>query len=138
MVIEAPLGAGFGVTAGPDAQIDGVDRLTVGCRVLAQQRAEGWNVDASRGQGVVEAAPAAAVYGLQTEAGSRAGRLGRQQGVAKLEEGIGTALEAVMQGSSEGAQALGGMCGHGAQIARLTRSWPTPPTTAPPRVKSQA
>jgi hypothetical protein len=70
--------------------------------------------------------------------GQRGDCIARQQGVAKLEEGIGTAREAVMQGSAEGAQALKLMCGHGAQLARTTRSWPTPPTTTPPRVKSQA
>jgi hypothetical protein len=138
MVIKATVRARLGIAPGPDTQVDSVDRLILRRRVPRQQRAEGRDVQVTRGQGRVDTAPAAAVGGLQTEVGQRAGRIGRQQGVAKLEEGIGPALEASMQGSAEGAQRLEVMSRHGAQRARRPRSWPTRPTTAPPRVKSQA
>jgi hypothetical protein len=138
MVIKAAVWARLGIATGPDAQINSVDRLILRRRVPRQQCAEGRDVQVTLGQGRVETAPAAAVFGLQAEVGQGGYRFGCQQGVTKLEEGIGTSDKAVMQGTSEGAEGLEVMSGHGAQRARWPRRWPTRPTTAPPWVKSQA
>ena len=138
MVIKAAVRARLGIATGPDAQINSVDRLILRRHVPRQQCAEGRDVQVTLGQGRVETAPAAAVFGLQAEVGQGGSRFGCQQGVTKLEEGIGTSDKAGMQGTSEGAEGLEVMSGHGAQRARWPRRWPTRPTTAPPRVKSQA
>jgi hypothetical protein len=128
MVIKAAIGTGLGVTARPDAEVNGVDRGTSGEGLAHQQRPQGYHVDAPCAQRVVEAAPAASVCGVQTEGGQRGERIAREQGVAKLEEGIGTALETVMQGGAQGAQAREVIGGHAAQRARMSSSWLTRPT----------
>ena len=138
MVVEAAVRARLGVAAGPDAQVDGIDRGTVDGSELSECRAEGFDIEATLNQGIIEAALAAAVCGLQAEVGQRRDRIGRQHGVAQLEEGIGTALEADMQGSAEGAQARQVRSGHGVQLARMASRWLTRPTAPPLRVKSQA
>lgn len=100
MVVVAALGAGLGVAARPDADIDGVDRLPLGQRVARQ---------ATMGDGRIEAAPAAAMDGGQAQMGGREGRPRRQEGVQDLEEGVGALVEAgvcvgtaVAQGSESG------------------------------------
>ena len=65
MVIKAPRRTGLGVTAGPDAQVDGVDRMTVGDGILSQRRAQGIDIEATRSQRVIDAAPPAAMQWLQ-------------------------------------------------------------------------
>ena len=61
MVVVASLGTGFGIAAGPDAQVNGVDRLAVSGGVLRQRRPQELEVDATLGQRGVETAPPAAV-----------------------------------------------------------------------------
>ena len=112
MVVEAALRTGLGVAARPDAQVDGVDRLAVGGGVLRQQSRAGPRRRGALGQGVIEAAPAAAVRGLQAEVGQRGDRLGRQQGIDQLEQGVGTALEAAVEVSAEGAEGREVISGH--------------------------
>ena len=75
-------------------------------------------------QRIVEAAPAAAVRGLQAEVGQRGDRIGRQQGIAQLEQGIGAAIEAAMQGGAEGAQGREVMSGHAAAACQKARRRP--------------
>jgi hypothetical protein len=86
-----------GVRAGLDAPVDGVDRLPIERRVPVEQRAEDRNVEASRGQGVVETAQATAVYGFQAQMRQRRDGIARQQDVAQLEQRNGTTIEAIMQ-----------------------------------------
>src|SRR5215207_7205008 len=81
MVIKAPRRTGRGITAGPDAQVDGVDRMAVGDGVLSQGGAQGIDSEATRSQRVTDATPAAAMQWLQAEVGQRSNRLSRQQGV---------------------------------------------------------
>src|SRR5687767_10033970 len=104
MVVEATLRTRLGVTAGPDAQVDRVNRMVISDGILSQRRTQGIDIEATRGQGIVEAAPPTTMRWLQAEMGQRADRLGRQQGVDKLAQGIGPAIAAGMQGSSEGAE----------------------------------
>src|SRR5215216_817895 len=112
--------------------------MAVGDGILSQRRAQGIDIEAALGQGIVEAAPAAAVRRLQAEVGQRADRLGGQQGIAEFEQGVSAAREAAVQVGTKGAEGREVISGHSAQRARRPRRWPTRPTTAPPWVKSQA
>ena len=76
------------------------------------------------GQRVIEAAPATAVRGLQAQVRQGDDRIGRQQSITKLEQGIGAAMEAPVEVSAKRAESCEGMSGHAAQLARLT---PRPP-----------
>ena len=120
MVVKAALRTGLGVAAGPDAQVDGVDRLAHRWRRAEPATRAGPPRRGALGQGIVEAAPAAAVCGLQAEVGQRGDRLGRQQGIDQLEQGVGAAREAAVQGGAEGAEGREVMSGHAAQLARTT------------------
>jgi hypothetical protein len=53
-------------------------------------------VNASCGQGIVKAAPAAAMSRLQAEVGQRGNHLGRQQGIDELAQTIGATEEATV------------------------------------------
>src|SRR5215203_733343 len=105
MIVVAALGTRFGITAGPDALVDGVDRLLLGRRVPAQQRTERCSVETALGQRVVETARATAVRRLEAEVRQRGDCIARQHGVAQLEQGISPTIEAVIQSRAEGAQA---------------------------------
>jgi hypothetical protein len=138
VIVKAPLRAGLGVTARPDAQVNSVDCGTIAGSLPRQQPLQGRHVEGPFGQGIVEAAPATAVCRLHAEVGQRSHRLGCQQGINELEQGIAATTEAAVQGGAKGAQGLEVMSGHAAQPARTPRRWPPRPSTAPPRVKSQA
>jgi hypothetical protein len=90
---------------------------------VGERRAEGRAIGSALGQGNIEAAPAAAICGLQAELGQRRDRLGRQQRVNKLEEGIAASTEPAVQGGAKGAQGLEIMSGYTAQGARTSRRW---------------
>jgi hypothetical protein len=76
--------------------------------------------------------------GLQAEMRPRGARLGRQHGVDKLAQGIGTSIEAGMQVGAEGAECSEVLSGHTAQLARTTGGRPLQSPTSLVRVKSQA
>jgi hypothetical protein len=137
MVGVTALGTGCRIT-GPDAQVDGGDRMRIRCSVPRQHGPQGRHVEATLGQGVVEAPPPTAMRGEQAHVRQRGDRLRRQQRIGQLEQGIGTAMEAVMQGGAEGAEQLQIVGEQALQLARMSGTWPTRPPFAPPRVKSQA
>jgi hypothetical protein len=75
-----------------------------------EQLAQGPFFDAPAAQGGVEAAPAASVGGHEAQVDRRRNRAGGgEQGVGKLEERVGSALEAPVERVSEVAQAVEGM-----------------------------
>jgi site-specific DNA recombinase len=67
VVGEAAVGAGLGIAARPDADIDGVDRVVACARLAHQQGAEAGHVDLAVSQRCIEAAPAAAVHAFQAQ-----------------------------------------------------------------------
>ena len=92
VVIKAAFRARLGIATGPDAQITSVDRMAVGDGILQPPASRaGHRHRAALGQGVVEAAPAAAVCSLQAQVRQRADRLGGQQGIAEFEQGVSAA-----------------------------------------------
>jgi hypothetical protein len=62
--------------------------------VAGEQITEPVGMDAATGQGGVGAAPAASMHRLQTQVGDRWDRLGAQQRVSQLQQGVGTAAAA--------------------------------------------
>jgi hypothetical protein len=69
MVLETPLRTCLGVAAGPDAEVDGEDRLAAGGGSLGQRRAQHVDVEAPLGQSLVDAAPATSMRCLKAEVG---------------------------------------------------------------------
>jgi hypothetical protein len=67
VIVKAALGAGFGITPRPDAEVESIDRLARGERLLAQESLEGRHIEFALRQGGVEAAPAPPVGGVETE-----------------------------------------------------------------------
>src|SRR5215212_1278295 len=67
MVVKAPFRTGLGVAAWPDAQVDRVDRLVVGGGMLSQRRAQGIDIEATRGQRILDTTPPAAMGCLQAQ-----------------------------------------------------------------------
>jgi hypothetical protein len=106
--------------------------------VSPQQRLQDRRVESPFGQGVVQAAPPAAVCRLQAQVWQRGDRTSRQEGIDQLKQGVGASPEAAMETSAKGTESCEVMGGHGAQLARMAGRWPTQPTTTPPWVKSQA
>src|SRR5258706_9927546 len=88
MVVDGSFGAGLGVAARPDADIDRIDGFAAGQGVADEQLLQAAGVDLPNRQGVVEAAPAAPMLRLNAEQRQRRDRAGRQQRIAQLEEGI--------------------------------------------------
>jgi hypothetical protein len=81
-------------------------------------------IEAPRSQRIIEAAPAAAVHRLQAQVGQGDDRIGRQQSIAQLEQGIGASMEAPVEVGAKRAERCEGMIGHAAQLARFTRRRP--------------
>ena len=131
MIIEAPLGAGLGVVAHPDATVDGVDRLAVGQGVVCQQGAEGGHIDAAMREGGVEATPAAPVRRGQAQVDRRRDRPSGQQGVDEVEEGIAALREAGIHVIAEGAE-VRSSSHHRSNGATGTGYAPVRPATPPP------
>jgi hypothetical protein len=61
------------------------------------------------------------VHRLQAEVRQRGDRLGRQEGIAQLEQTISAALEAPMQVGAKRAESCEVMSGHAPQLAKMTR-----------------
>jgi hypothetical protein len=101
MVVEAPLRRALGIAARPGGHINGEHPRVSGRQDAHQQIPQPLGVDAASGQGGIGAAPAALVDRLQAQVGQRGDRLGAQQRVAQLEQGIGAAGEAGVQLSPE-------------------------------------
>jgi hypothetical protein len=99
MVIVSASWAAFGVATRPDAHVHGVYRsLGSSERVMSEQSFEGLGIEPSVAKRVVEAAPATAMRRLQAQVDWRGYRLLRgEDGVGELEEGIGTAMKAVVE-----------------------------------------
>jgi hypothetical protein len=75
MIVEAALGARFGVAPGPDARVHGEDerfiRAARGERMAGEELPHGFGVDPSAIQRGVEATPAATVRGLEAQMSGR-------------------------------------------------------------------
>ena len=73
MIVEAALGARFGVAPGPHARVHREDerfiRAARGEQMAGQELPQSFGVDQSTIQRGVEAAPAATVRGLETQMG---------------------------------------------------------------------
>jgi hypothetical protein len=88
VVVERPLGAGFGVAARPDTDIDGLDGFATGQRVPAEQVLQGAGADLASRQGVVEATPFALMLRLHAQERQRGDWPSGQERIAQLEERI--------------------------------------------------
>jgi hypothetical protein len=97
VVVVAPLGRAFGVTARPGGHINGEHQRVGVWQEAHQQIPQLLGVDAAAGQGGIDAAPAPLVDRLQAQVRQRRDRGGAQQGVAQLEQRIGTAGKAGVQ-----------------------------------------
>ena len=86
MVIKAPRRTGLGITAGPDAQVDGVDRMAVGDGVLSQGGAQGIDIEATRSQRVIDATPPAAMQWLRVTSAWAAGETTQLSGAASSQK----------------------------------------------------
>ena len=138
MVVIAAVRTRLGVAARPDALVEGGDRRTIACSVPWQHPPQGRRGERAFGQGVVQAAPAAAVCRLQAPVRERGNRISRQEGIDQLEQSVGSAGKAPVEVGAEGAESSEVLSGHNAQLARTTVGRPASPTAAPSRVKSQA
>jgi len=119
VVIVTARGAGCGVAARPDADVNGVERLPVGKRVARQEVVHRAARHAAMREGRIRAAPPAAMGRGQTQVRGREGRPCRQQGIHELDEGIGAVAEARVRVGAEGAQDVeSGCCVHTASLAQ--------------------
>ena len=107
MVVEATLGAALRVRAGPYAHVHGVDgRVSPGERMTGEQPPEGSFVDAPPVQRGVEAAPAAAMGGLEAQVNGGMDGLGAEDGIGEFEEGIGSAGKTLVERTAEAAEGV--------------------------------
>jgi len=101
MIVETTLGAALRVAAGPHAYVHGVDGRFASSsswkRMASEQPPQSFGVDPSTAQRVVETAPAPAVRRLQAQVDWRRDRLRCEDGVGEFEEGVRTAMEAVVE-----------------------------------------
>jgi hypothetical protein len=104
VVVQATLGAAVGVAARPAGGIDRVGRQATVQRAAGQQGADPFGVEVAAGQGGVGAAPAAPVGRLQAQVGNRWDRLGAQQRIGQLHQGVGAAGAAGVQLGAEGTE----------------------------------
>jgi len=88
VVVEGALGAGLGVAAWPNADIDRIDRFATRQRMAGKQVLQRAVADQAGRQRVVETAPAAPLLRLHAEQRQRGNRPGRQQRVAEFTQGI--------------------------------------------------
>jgi len=110
MIVVATLGTAFRVAPRPHAHVHGVNRrwLTSGERMAGEQPPQGRRIDPSLVQRRVEATPPAAVGWFEAQVDRRRHHLCGKDGIAKLEERVGAALEAAVERVSEGAQDIEG------------------------------
>jgi hypothetical protein len=88
-----------------------------------EQLAQALRVDASTGQSRVEAAPSAPVGGLEAQVhGRRSGSVRAEDGVGKLEEGVGPGVEAFVERAAEGLESIGRRF-HDVPIMHLPRAF---------------
>jgi hypothetical protein len=104
VVVQATLRAAVGVAARPAGGVDRVDRQATVQRVAGQHVAQPLGIQATTGQGGIRATPAAPVDWLQAQVGKRRDRLGAQQCVSELQQGVAAAGAAGVQLSTEGLQ----------------------------------
>jgi hypothetical protein len=88
VIIERTPRTGFGVAARPDADVDGIERLTISQGMLGEQRLHACGTDLADRECVVEAAPATLMLRLHAQQRQRGDRSRRQQRVAQLEERV--------------------------------------------------
>jgi hypothetical protein len=88
VVIEGALGAGLGIAAWPDADIDRIDRFATRQGVSAEQVLQRAGADLADRQRVVEAAPAAPLLRLHTQHRQRRDGASGQQRIAHLAQGV--------------------------------------------------
>jgi hypothetical protein len=87
-----------------------------------EQVAQDLRVDTSTGQRRVEAPPSAPVGSLEAQVdGRRSSSVRAEDGVGKLEEGVGSAVEAFVERAAEGAKSIGRF--HGVPIMHPPRAF---------------
>lgn len=99
VIIEASLGAGFGVAAGPNTHIDGIDGLLLSQRTLRQCGTEGVSIDLTVAKGRIQTAPAATMGGFQAQVDERGQRSRCEDGLDQVEQRVPTPPEAGVQGA---------------------------------------
>jgi len=109
VVVEAALGTTLGIAAVPHAHVHGVHgRFASGEWMADKQVAQGFDVDPSPPERGVEAAPAPSMRRLEAQvSGRRDGGLRGEDGIGQLEEGVGSAVEAIVERAAEGAKSVG-------------------------------
>ena len=110
MVVVSSLGTALRVASGPDARVHGVDgSCSAPCERMAdEQVAQDLGVDTSTGQSRIEASPSAPVRGLEAQVdGRRSGSVRGEDGVGELEEGVGPAVEAIVERTAEVVESIG-------------------------------
>jgi site-specific DNA recombinase len=97
VVVVAALGGAFGVAARPGGHVGREYQRVGGRQAACQQVAQLLGIDLTAGQGGVDAAPATPTGRPQAQVRQRRDRLGAQQRVTQLEQGVGAAGEAGVQ-----------------------------------------
>jgi hypothetical protein len=85
VVIKVTIRTRLGVAARPDTDVDGINRLVIRAAVLGQRPNQGFDVESTFGQRVIETTPPPAVGGLQAQMWQQGDRTGRQQSIAWFE-----------------------------------------------------
>src|SRR3982750_4665663 len=99
MIVVATLGTAFRVAPRPHTHVHGVNRrwFTSGERMAGEQLPQGRRVDPSLVQRRVEATPPAAVGWFEVQMNRRGHHLSGKDGIAELEQRVGTALETAVE-----------------------------------------
>jgi hypothetical protein len=97
MVVVAAVWRALGVAARPGGHIHREHQRVGGWQAVDQQVAQPLGLEATTGQRGVDAAPAALVDWFQAQVRQRRERLGAQQRVAELDQGVGAAGVAGVQ-----------------------------------------
>jgi hypothetical protein len=120
MIVVSALGTGLRIAAGPHAPVHGIDgRVRSFERVADEQVPQSLGVDPSAIQRGVEATPAATVRCLKTQMNWGRDGVGGEEGVGDLEEGVGSAVEAIVERAAEAAKSVVGI--HDAFIMHSSR-----------------
>jgi hypothetical protein len=112
MVVVAAAWRALGVAARPGGHIHREHQRVGGWQAVDQQVAQPLDLEAATGQCGVDAAPTALVDRLQTQMRQRRERLGAQQRVAQLDQGVGAAGIAGVQLGPERTEPLKGGSWH--------------------------
>jgi hypothetical protein len=109
MVVETSLGAAFGVTAIPHANVYGVDRRFALSKQMAGEKFPyRLGIDSSPPERGIKVAPSATMGYLEAQVGGRRnGAVGGEDGVGEFEESVCPAVEAFVERAAEAVQSIG-------------------------------